>query len=87
MAGATTADNGEQYVEFTGEERMMKAAKFEVPPKEDWIRMVKARFAEMGNTPPTDEELDKGYERIKHEKHLRLRSGVGPIKQSDRIDE
>jgi len=62
-------------------------AKFEVPPKEDWIRMVKARFAEMGNTPPTDEELDKGYERIKHEKHFPLSSGVGPIKQSDRIDE
>ncbi len=62
-------------------------AKFEVPPKEDWIRMVKARFAEMGNTPPTDEELDKGYERIKHEKHMPLSSGVGPIRQSDRIDE
>jgi hypothetical protein len=62
-------------------------AKFEVPPKEDWIRMAKAKLAEMGNTPPTDEELDKGYERIKHEKHIRLSSGVGPIKQSDRIDE
>jgi hypothetical protein len=62
-------------------------AKFEVPPKEDWIRMVKARFAEMGNTPPTDEELDKGYERTKHERHLPLSSGIGPIKQSDRIDE
>jgi len=62
-------------------------AKFEVPPKEDWIRMVKARFAEMGNTPPTDEELDRGYERIKHEKHLPLSSGVGPIRQIDRIDE
>lgn len=62
-------------------------AKFEVPPKEDWIRMVKARFAEMGNTPPTDEELDKGYERTKHERHLPLSGGIGPIKQSDRIDE
>ena len=62
-------------------------AKFKVPPKEDWIRMVKARFAEMGNTPPTDEELDKGYERTKHERHLPLSSGIGPIKQSDRIDE
>ncbi len=62
-------------------------AKFEVPPKEDWIRMVKARFAEMGNTPPTDEELDKGYERTKHERHLPLSSGVGPVRQSDRIDE
>ena len=62
-------------------------AKFEVPPKEDWIRMAKARFAEMGNTPPTDEDLDRGYERTKHERHLPLSSGVGPIKQSDRIDE
>ena len=62
-------------------------AKFEVPPKEVYIRIVKARFAEMGNTPPTDEELDKGYERIKHERHMPLSSGVGPIKQSDRIDE
>ncbi len=61
-------------------------AKFEIPPKEDWIRMVKAKFAEEGNTPPTDEELDKGYERIKHEKHLPLSSGVGPIKPADRID-
>ena len=61
-------------------------AKFEIPPKEDWIRMVKAKFAEMGNTPPTDDELDKGYERAKHEKHLPLSSGVGPIKPADRID-
>ena len=61
-------------------------AKFEIPTKEEWIRMVKAKFAEMGNTPPTDEELDKGYERIKHEKHLPLSSGVGPIKPADRID-
>jgi len=62
-------------------------AKFEIPTKEEWIRMVKDRFAEMGNTPPTDEELDRGYERIKHEKHLPLSSGVGPIKQIDRIEE
>lgn len=62
-------------------------AKFEAPPKEAWIRMARARFAEMGNTPPTDEELDKAYERIKHERHLPLKSGVGPIKQSDRIEE
>ncbi len=61
-------------------------AKFEIPTKEEWVRMVKAKFAEMGNTPPTDEELDKGYERIKHEKHLPLSSGVGPIKPKDRID-
>jgi len=61
-------------------------AKFEIPSKEEWIRMVKAQFAEMGNTPPTDEELDKGYERIKHEKHLPLSSGVGPIKSVDRVD-
>jgi hypothetical protein len=62
-------------------------AKFEVPAKEEWIRMVKARFAEMGNTPPTDEELDKLYERAKHQRVLPLSSGVGSIKQSDRIDE
>ena len=61
-------------------------AKFEIPTKEEWIRMVKAKFAEMGNTPPTDEELNKGYERIKHEKHLPLSGGVGPIKPADRID-
>jgi hypothetical protein len=61
-------------------------SEFEIPPKDEWIRMVKAKFAEMGNTPPTDEELDKGYERVKHEKHLPLSSGVGPIKPSDRID-
>jgi len=61
-------------------------AKFEIPTKEEWVRMVKAKFAEMGNTPPTDEELDKGYERIKHEKHLPLSSGVGPIKPADRIE-
>jgi len=68
-------------------QNLPEEAKFEVPPKEDWIRMVKAKFAEMGNTPPTDEELDKGYERTKHERHMPLSSGVGPIKQNDRIDE
>ena len=62
-------------------------AEFEIPSKEKWVRMVKARFAEMGNTPPTDDELDKGYERIKHERHVPLSSGVGPIGRSDRISE
>jgi hypothetical protein len=62
-------------------------AEFETPSKEEWIRMVKARFAEMGNTLPTDDELDKGYERIRHERHLPLSSGVGPIGRSDRISE
>ncbi len=57
-----------------------------IPTKEEWVRIVKAKFAEMGNTPPTDEELDKGYERIKHEKHLALSSGIGPIKPKDRIE-
>lgn len=61
-------------------------AKFELPPKEDWIRMVKARFAEMGNIPPTDEELDEGYERAKRQRHLPLSSGVHSIEQSDKID-
>lgn len=61
-------------------------AEFEIPTKEEWIRMVKAKFAEMGNTPPTEEELDRGYNIIKHEKHLPLSSGVGPIKPADRID-
>jgi hypothetical protein len=42
--------------------------------------MVRAGFAERGDTPPTDEELDKLYERIKYEKHIALKSGVGPIK-------
>ncbi|HEG44091.1 MAG TPA: hypothetical protein ENH94_08590 [Phycisphaerales bacterium] len=50
---------------------------FKIPPKEEWIKMVKERFAEMGNTPPTDKELDEGYKRIKYEKHLPLSAGVG----------
>lgn len=62
-------------------------AEFEIPPKEDWIRRARARFAEMGNTPPTDEELDKLYERAKQQRVLPLSSGVGPIEQIDRIDE
>jgi hypothetical protein len=57
----------------------------EVPPKEEWIRMVKTHFAEKGNTPPTDEELDKLYERAKYQRVLPLSSGVRSIKQEDRI--
>ena len=60
-------------------------ARFEVPPKEEWIRMVKAGCAERGIPSPTDEELDKLYERAKHQKHLALSSGVTSIKRSDRI--
>lgn len=78
---------GGPYEVWVRWQNLPEEAKFEVPPKEDWIRMVKARFAEMGNTPPTDEELDRGYERIKYEKHFPLSGGVGPIKQIDRIDE
>lgn len=62
-------------------------AKFEVPPKEEWIRMVKAHFAEKGDIPPTDDELDKLYERAKDQKVLPLSSGVTSIKRSDRIDD
>jgi hypothetical protein len=46
---------GGPYEVWVRWQNLPEEAKFEVPPKEDWIRMVKARFAEMGNTPPTDE--------------------------------
>lgn len=78
---------GGPYEVWVRWQNLPEEAKFEIPPKEEWIRMVKARFAQMGNTPPTDEELDKGYERVKHERHLPLSSGIGPIRQDDRIDE
>jgi hypothetical protein len=78
---------GGPYEVWVRWQNLPEEAEIKVPPKEDWIRMVKARFAEMGNTPPTDEELDKGYERIKDEKHFPLKSGIGPIKKNDRIDE
>jgi hypothetical protein len=71
---------GGPYEVWVRWQNLPEEAKFEVPAKEDWIRMAKARVAEMGNTPPTDEELDRAYERIKYEKHLPLSSGVGPIK-------
>ena len=77
---------GGPYEVWVRWQNLPKEAKFEVPPKEEWIRMVKDRFAEMGNTPPTEEELDKGYERIKYEKLFPLSGGVGPIKPIDRID-
>lgn len=76
---------GGPYEVWVRWQNLPEEAKFEIPSKEDWIRAVKARFAEMGNTPPTDDELDKGYERIRHERHLPLSSGVGPIGPSDRI--
>ncbi len=78
---------GGPYEVWVRWQNLPEEAEFEVPPKEEWIRKVKARFAEMGNTPPTDEELDRGYEKFKDEKHLLLRCGVGPIKQIDRIEE
>ena len=61
-------------------------AKFEVPPKEEWARMVKAGCAERGIPTPTDEELDKLYDRAKHQKQMPLSCGVDSIKRSDRID-
>jgi len=76
---------GGPYEVWVRWQNLPEEAEFEIPSKDDWIRAVKARFAQMGNTPPTDDELDKGYERIKHERHLPLSSGVGPIGQNDRI--
>lgn len=85
--------NGTHRVELPGGpyevwvrwENLPPADPVEIPPKEEWICMVRAKFAELGNTPPSDEELDAGYERIKHEKHTALSSGVGPIWKKDRI--
>ena len=77
---------GGPYEVWVRWQNLPEEAKFEIPPKEDWIRMVKTKFSEMGNTPPTDEELDKGYEKVKHEKHFPLSSGVGPIRPADRIN-
>ena len=59
---------------------------FKIPSKEEWIDMVKAKFSEMGNTPPSNQELDSSYEKLKYEKHIPLSSGVGPIRDVDRID-
>lgn len=60
-------------------------AKFELPAKEDWVRMVKAGCTEKGLPVPSDAELDKLYEKAKQQRVLPLRSGVGPVKASDRI--
>ena len=55
-------------------------AEYKIPSKEDFARMVNERYAEMGDTPPTDEELDILYERAKHQTRKPLSHGVGPIR-------
>jgi hypothetical protein len=60
-------------------------ATFEVPPKEDWIRMVKAGLAERGAPIPADDEWDKLYQRAKNERARPLSGGVSSFGPSDRI--
>ncbi len=78
---------GGPYEVWVRWQNLPEEAESKIPAKEEWIRRVKARFAQMGSTPPTDDELDKGYERAKHERYLPLSCGVGPIARSDRIGE
>ena len=56
---------GGPYEVWVRWQNLPEEAKFEIPSKEEWIRIVKTKFAEMGNTLPTDEELDKSYEKLK----------------------
>jgi len=76
---------GGPYEVWVRWEDLPEEATREVPPKEEWVRMVKAHLAEEGTAPPTDEELDKLYERAKHQKYTPLSGGVSSIKRSDRI--
>lgn len=76
---------GGPYEVWVRWQKLPEEAKFEVPSKEDWVRMVKAGCAEKGLPIPSDEELDKLYEQSKRQRVLPLSSGVGSIKLSDRI--
>jgi hypothetical protein len=76
---------GGPYEVWVRWQSLPKEKEVQVPSFEEWKQMVKSKVAESKSVPPSDEELAKGYERIKYEKHVALSCGVGSIKPSDRI--
>ncbi|MFC1762756.1 hypothetical protein ACFL6U_11850 [Planctomycetota bacterium] len=53
---------------------------------EEFMQQVKAQFAEMGQTPPDDDQLRAGYEKLKDMKLLPLSNGVRGISRKERIE-
>ena len=59
----------------------------EIPASvEEFMQMVKAQFAEIGQTPPNDDELRAHYEKIKDMKILPLSCGVRGLGKNERVE-
>ena len=59
----------------------------EIPSSaEEFVQLIKAQFAETGQTPPDDDTLRAGYERIKDMKLLPLSFGVRGIRKNERVE-
>ncbi|MCH8192435.1 MAG: hypothetical protein IIA65_00280 [Planctomycetes bacterium] len=60
----------------------------EIPSSaEEFIQLIRAQFAETGQTPPDDDTLRAGYERIKDMKLLPLSCGVRSIGKKERVED
>ncbi|MBN2588907.1 MAG: hypothetical protein JXA96_03520 [Sedimentisphaerales bacterium] len=70
---------GGPYEVWVRWQALPEQVQYDIPSKEDFTRMINERYAEMGDTPPTGEELDILYERAKHQMRNPLSHGVGPI--------
>ncbi len=64
-----------------------RVEKYAVPPEEEWIQQVKAKFAQMGQAPPSDEELHRRYEQFKRQgPRMTMAFGIGPIPEADKVE-
>jgi hypothetical protein len=61
--------------------------KFTMPSEEQYSQRIKAHFARIGRTPPSDEELHRKYEQFKSlGPPVTMRYGVGTIPLADRVE-
>jgi hypothetical protein len=62
------------------------AVEYTIPPEKEWIERIKAHFAQIGQTSPSEEELHSKYEQFKSRgTPTTMASGIGPILEADKV--
>jgi len=78
---------GGPYAVWVRQSPSTRTENYTIPPEAEWVQQVKAHFARIGQTPPSDEELHRKYEQFKSQgPPVMMSCGVGTIPQADRIE-
>ena len=77
---------GGPYAIWVRQRPSTMTAEYTIPPEKEWIEQIKAQFAQIGQTSPSEEELHSRYEQFRSRgTPVMMASGLGPIPEADKV--